>query len=481
MVTIITFAYITILLYTIGRILIDTHSASKALAYLLLVLAAPGIGMFFYYSVGINYRHRRSLSKMQRAQSVFDTDYFEQMQDETMNLLTTHGEDLGKYTELVHFLHQLGKECLSPNTIKLLTNGESKFPEVLSTLEQAKHFIHMEYYAWENDVRGNQVKDVLLKKAAEGVTVRVLYDDYASRKIKPNIVRELREGGVAIFPKIKVRLSHLANRLNHRDHRKVIIVDGLHGFLGGINISDRYDNSIDTGLWWRDTHVKATGGLALSLQRHFIVSWNASQPEPLSYSKELFPHNTLLSSPGASALAQVIAGGPVYPMSNIMLTYFRLFTLVRKKLYITNPYFIPSDSILDSLKQAALSGVDVRLLLPYKSDSALVGAASRFYFSDLLQAGVRIFLYQKGFVHAKTAVADGLISIVGSANMDIRSFDLNFEIMSIVYDKGLASQLEKEFQKDLEEAIEVTYDEWQKTPKYKQLIYSISRLISAFL
>ena len=216
----------------------------------------------------------------------------------------------------------------------------------------------MEYYDWENDVRGNQIKEILLKKASEGVVVRVLYDDYASRKIKNNIVKELKAGGVAVFPKIKVRLNHLANRMNHRDHRKVIIVDGLKGFLGGINISDRYDNTIDTGLWWRDTHAKITGPLVLSLQRHFIISWNASQPDPLPYSQELFPQTRQAPTGDVPALAQVIPGGPIYPMSNIMLSYFKIFTLAREKLYITNPYFIPSDSSDASRAVVTYGGAD---------------------------------------------------------------------------------------------------------------------------
>lgn len=481
MITFFAALYLLILLFTIGRILLDTSSVPKTLAYLLLVVTVPVIGIVFYYSVGINYRHRHSMSSMAKAQSVLDPDYLTNVPDHTENLLNTYGERLGRYAELVRFLHRLGQEFLSPNDFKLLVNGESKFPEVLATLKKAQYFIHMEYYDWENDVRGNQIADVLLKKASEGVVVRVLYDDYASRKIKGNIVKKLEAGGVAIFPKIKVRLGHLANRMNHRDHRKVIIMDGLVGFLGGINISDRYDNSIDTGLWWRDTHVKVTGPLALSLQRHFIVSWNASQPLPLPYSLELFPQTPQPHVGDASSLAQVVAGGPIYKMSNIMLSYFKIFTLAREKLYITNPYFIPSDSILDALKQAALSGVDVRLMVPKKSDSVVVGLSANSYFDGLLEAGVRIFLYKKGFVHAKTVVADGKLSVVGTANMDIRSFDLNFEMMSVIYSEDFAQQMEDMFHDDLKECEEIDAVEWAKRGLVKKLTEAIARLVSEFL
>lgn len=481
MATLFTILYLLILVFTIGRILLDTNSVPKTLAYLLLVVVVPVIGIVFYYSLGINYRHRSSMSKMERAQSILDRLYLENVADETESLLAANREWLGRYAELVHFLHQLGQEFLSPNEFKLLVNGESKFPEVLETLKEAQHFIHMEYYDWENDVRGNQIKEVLLKKASEGVMVRVLYDDYASRKIKNNIVKELKVGGVAVFPKIKVRLNHLANRMNHRDHRKVIIVDGLKGFLGGINISDRYDNTIDTGLWWRDTHAKITGPLALSLQRHFIISWNASQPDPLPYSRELFPQTQQPSTGDVPALAQVVPGGPIYPMSNIMLSYFKVFTLAREKLYITNPYFIPSDSILDALKQAALSGVDVRLMVPKKSDSAVVGLSANSYFEGLLEAGVRIFLYKKGFVHAKTVVADGKLSVVGTANMDIRSFDLNFEIMSVIYSSDFAQKMENMYLDDLQECEEINRVNWSRRGLEKRLVEAIARLVSTFL
>lgn len=190
---------------------------------------------------------------------------------------------------MAHFLSQISGEHLSENAFKLLVNGEEKFPEVLKALEAAKKFIQLEYYDWENDLRGNQIKSILLEKLREGVKVRVLYDDYASRKIRRNVIRELKQGGAEVLPKVKVKIRQFANRLNHRDHRKMIFVDGTTGFIGGINISDRYDNSIDTGLYWRDTHVKLTGPLAMSLQRHFLVSWNASEAQKVAFDKFLFP------------------------------------------------------------------------------------------------------------------------------------------------------------------------------------------------
>jgi len=473
--------YTLVLLYTVIRILLDTHSTSKTLAYLLLIVAFPVAGIIFYYAFGINYRHKKITNKGISSLKEFGDAFRKNIPDETLEILKTNSAALGQYTELVHFIHKIGDEDLSRNNFKLLINGEVKFPEVLRTLETATHFIHMEYYDWENDTRGNQIKEVLLRKTAEGVKVRVIYDEYASRKIKGNIVRELKKGGVEIFPALKVKFIRLASGLNHRDHRKVIIVDGLIGFVGGINVSDRYDNSIDTGLYWRDTHVKISGPAVLNLQRHFIVNWNALQPNKLQFEKSLFPNKKISGENEEVQLAQIVSGGPIYPTSNIMLTYFRIFSLAKEKLYITNPYFIPSDSILDALKEASISGTDVRLLMPLKSDSAIVGLASQFYFKELLQAGVKIYLYKKGFVHAKTAVADSFVSVVGTANMDIRSFDLNFEIMSVIYGKNFGRQLEDAFLDDLKECKQLTLEEWNKNSKTKQLTIAVARLISEFL
>lgn len=472
--------YVIILISTVARILLDTESSSKTLAYLLLVIIFPFLGIVFYYSVGINYRHRKIRNKGISTSREFMAQFNASLKDETDQLTQSNDAQVSQYSELIRFIHKLGNERLSKNEYKLLINGEEKFPDVLKNLEKAEHFIHMEYYAWENDIRGNQVKEVLLRKVKEGVVVRVLYDAYASRKITNNIVKELKQGGVEVHAVIKLKFKQLANRINHRDHRKIIIIDGKTGYTGGINISDRYDNSIDTGLYWRDTHVRITGPAVLSLQRYFLISWNVAQDKPVEFEKNLFPEPTYKDHPGLE-LGQVIGGGPIYPMSNIMLTYSRIFSLARKTLYITNPYFIPSESILDTLKQAAISGVDVRLMLPEKSDSAVVGAASKFYFKELVEAGVRIFLYKKGFVHAKTVVADSLISVVGTANMDIRSFDLNFEILSVIYGNGFGKQLEEVYLDDLKECVEVTVSEIAQYGLLKRLGFSIARLVSSFL
>jgi len=473
--------YILFFIYTLIRILLDTHSTPKTLGYILLVIVLPGFGMYFYYAFGINYRHMKNTRRGVLSHKLITKEYLKYVTDPTIHLIKKYPRYLEKYKDIVSFIHKVEDENLDINTYKLLVNGEEKFPEVLKIISTANQFIHMEYYDWENDTRGNQIKDALIDKLKQGVKVRVMFDDYASRKIKHNIVRELKAAGAEMYPVIIIKLVAFASRLNHRDHRKLIIVDGYIGFVGGINISDRYDNSIDTGLFWRDTHVKITGATVQSMQRHFLVNWNTCQPNKLLPARELFPQINAEVEGKNPEFAQVVAGGPIYPLSNIMLTYFKLFMSAKEKLYITNPYFIPSDSILNTIKLAALSGVDVRLLLPEKSDSTIVGFASKFHYAELLQVGVRIFLYKKGFVHAKTVVVDGDLSVVGTANLDIRSFDLNFEMMSVIYGKKTGEKLQNIFLEDLKCCREIYYDEWIKQSTLKKLSYATARLISSFL
>ena len=473
--------YLAILARTVYRIIMYTQSAAKTLAYLLLIIILPVLGIIIYYSFGVDTRHGKSNKKLEASYQEVSRDFKGFLEDPAETLLPDQREALGHFTELYRFLRAIEREKLTSNSFHLLRNGEEKFPEVLKTLEQARNYIHMEYYAWENDVRGNQIKQMLLQKAREGVKIRVIYDDFACHGIRNNIVPELARGGVQVNPIIKIKLNRLANRLNHRDHRKIIIVDGHTGYVGGINISDRYDNSIDTGLYWRDTHLKITGPGVMNLQRHFLVNWNFCQSEILKLQDFGVADPVAPAASSLQGLSQILAGGPIYSQPNIMLAYARLFTLARERLYITNPYFIPNETILDALKQAALSGVDVRLLLPGKSDSALVGAAARFYFKSLLKAGVKIYLYSKGFVHAKTVVADSFVSIVGTANMDIRSFDLNFEIMPVVYSKALGRQLEQMFLEDLEDSEHISPDQWNEQSNLRFIAYATARLVSSLL
>jgi cardiolipin synthase len=467
--------------FTIARIIMDTSNSSKTMAYILLVFLVPVAGSIIYFSFGTNYRRRKMFSKKIISNESLYKKIEEQLSEASYKTLSEDHPNIRGNEDLINLLMNDSKAALSYNKVTLLTNGEQKFAEVLKTMEEAREFIHLEYYIFDDDVIGSKLISLLKRKASEGVTVRFIYDDFGSHVLSDISIEDMKAAGVQVFPFYEVKFYLLANRLNYRDHRKIIIIDGTIGFTGGINVSDKYINTPRTEqLYWRDTHIKIEGPAVNSLQYHFIANWNFCTEEKLEISRQLFP-NLFEQKEGDEDLVQIVAGGPDYPSSSIMLSFFTAIVTARKKVYIASPYFIPNESIYDALKKAGLSGKDVRLLLPGISDSVLVNAAARSYFKDLLECGVRIFLYNKGFMHAKTMTTDDNLSIVGTANMDGRSFELNFEINAVVYSKRVCRELETEFLKDLEDSVEIFLEDWAKRPWWRELLDDIARLLSPIL
>lgn len=367
------------------------------------------------------------------------------------------------------------------NSVKILVNGENKFPEVLEALRQAKNHIHIEYYIYEDGEIGREVEKLLIQKAKEGVTVRFIYDDFGSRSIHRNLVHQLRANGVKAFPFLRIYLIAFANRLNYRNHRKIIVVDGNIAFVGGINISDRYINKPgDTKLFWRDTHLRIDGPGVQYLQYLFLCDWNFCANKKLQPDEYFFPRLSA-SSINSNKVVQIAASGPDSETPTILFSILHAINLATKEILITTPYFIPGESLLDALIIASLGGVSVKLLVPGISDSSLVNFAARSYYNDLLKAGVEIYQYTKGFVHAKTLVADKKIAIVGTANMDFRSFDLNFEVNAIVYDSDIAEELTEVFYRDLKDAKRIDAAAWSTRSIYKQMLEKTARLVSPML
>ena len=470
-------------LYTSYRIVTETRNTSKALGYLIVTITLPLLGGFIYYSFGVNYRLRKLFSKKIKFKINTRKKIKQIMIDRTRQLIQQHIHKIQPFEDLSKLLLQDSESPLSINRVKLLTNGEEKFPAVFEALEAAKYFIHIEYYIWDDDITGNQFKDILIRKAQQGVKIRMIYDDFGSKGIKKRIKKELQAAGVEIHPFYKVLFVILAHRMNNRDHRKIIIVDGKVGFVGGINVSDNYVNNVGEKVgairYWRDTHIKIEGPAVNSLQLHFIINYNFCAEQHLEVTKEFFP--LPLDTEVGDDLVQIVAGGPDYERSSIMLSLFSAISEAEQKVYITSPYFIPNETVIDAIKKSALSGKDVRLLMPGISDSRVVSAASKYYIQELLEAGVRVFFYRKGFVHAKTVALDGKLAIVGTANMDHRSFDLNLEINAIVYSERVAQELEAAFLNDLKDSKEVLLNQWRNQSKFKFFTYALARLLSPLL
>ncbi len=475
--------YTVILILVCLRIIYDTGSTTKTLAYLLFAVFVPVAGIIFYFFFGINYRNRKMYSK----KLMDNDDMARKLREDLYNYSkeTFNKADASVQTNR-ELAYMLVKESWSPltsnNAVKILLNGENKFPEVLEALKEAKNHIHMEYYIYEDDEIGRAIEELLIQKVKEGVIVRFIYDDFGSHSIRRKLVPRLKANGIKAFPFLKVYFIAFANRLNYRNHRKIIVVDGKTAFVGGINVSDRYINKKgDTKkVFWRDTHLRIDGPGVQYLQYLFLCDWNFCANKKLQPDRFFFPPQQI-SSIGGDKIVQIAASGPDSDTPTILFSILQAINLATKEILITSPYFIPGESLLDALIIASLSGISIKLLVPGKSDSILVNAAARSYYGDLLKAGVEIYQYTKGFIHAKTLVADQKIAIVGTANMDYRSFDLNFEVNSIVYDTGIANELSNIFYEDLKDAIKIDADAWSNRPKIKQLMEKTARLFSPLL
>lgn len=474
--------YLLILIVVIVRIMYDTRSVTKTLGYLLLVIFLPVLGMVFYFSFGINYRKRKIYSKKLIVDESMKAGFERRVTEYRENLFLSPLKEIAENRAMINLLLKSGGAggwVLENTEVKLLQNGEQLFPVLIEEMRKARSHIHIQFYIYANDEIGNVLKEVMIEKAREGVEVRFIYDDFGSASIRRSLVRALRANGVKSFPFNKIRLIRLANRLNYRNHRKIVVIDGNVSFVGGINVSDKYINNGKNKLYWRDTHLMIRGYSTLSLQQIFMADWNFCSGEKLSLGWEYFPSEA--SDTTDPKLVQVASSGPDSDLPNILFSVIQAVAKAEREILITTPYYIPDSSLQEALIIAALSGVEVKLLVPSRGDSVFVSMASQSYFEELVRAGVGIYQYQRGFIHAKTFVVDRKIASVGTANMDSRSFDLNFEVSAIVYNREVANQLAADFFNDLESSSLIDLEEWLSRPKWRFFAERVMRLFSPFM
>ena len=370
------------------------------------------------------------------------------------------------------------------SSIKFYFTGREALDAMYSAIERAKSHVHLQSYIFEDDAIGKKFSHLLMKKASEGVEVRVIYDGVGSISLKKNFIRRMEAAGVEMLCFAKVRILMPTSRLNYRNHRKILVVDGKVGFLGGVNIADRYYYGNGQGPW-HDTHMKIEGESVISLQTSFFMDRYFILNRKLKRTSKYYPHPKFewKSSEGEwkSIATQTLTSGPDSYWASIMQCYFSAITMARKHIYIVSPYFTPNESVLNAIKIAALGNIDVRIMLPDKSDTKLAHFSTMSYISELLEAGVKIYLFKKGFNHSKVMSIDGEVSIVGSANMDNRSFEHNFEIMQVIYDRGSASIIEKQFLKDAAACTQMTLLKWAKRGKKEKIAECVARLCSPLL
>lgn len=471
--------YLVTIIVVILRVLYDTRSGVKALAYILLIVLVPFFGIFFYFFFGINYRKRKLYSRKIDEDEVVHQKIFTNISNYSERVLNS-GLLSSDHLNLARFIRNSSSSPLTGNNaVKLLLNGEEKFPELLNALEGATSHIHLEYYIYENDETGNSIADMLIKKAQQGLEVRFMYDDFGSHNLEKKFIKRLEENGIETAPFYKIKWYGLINRLNYRNHRKIIVIDGKKSFIGGINISNRYRNDTQSknDLYWRDTHLMIDGPATFYLQYMFLCDWNFCAKKKIQFGADYFPkfpkENKILDE-----LVQIVPSGPDSILPVIFYSLLEAIGTAKKQVLITSPYFIPGESLMDALIIAAKSGVKIKLLVPWKSDSMIVNLAARSYYKELLRQGVRIFEYKKGFVHSKVMLIDDSLAIVGSANMDYRSFDLNFEVNAMLYSKTTVQQLQAAFDNDIQQSGEINSLDWINRPKYIHLYEKIVGLLA---
>ena len=466
--------YQVIVIITVIHVVLDNRQPAKTIAWALIIIFAPVIGIIAYLFFGVNTRRerlvsRRSLDELTR-RSMFE--FVEQR-----NLVLPENNKL----LIDQFINQSLSLPFQNNRVDFLLNGYEFFPSLLRDIAAARHHIHLDIYIFEDDPLGNLIADALIAKAREGVEVRLIYDDVGCWSVKNRFFQRMIDAGVMVEPFLQVRFPRLTSKANYRNHRKLFIIDGHIGYVGGMNIALRYVKGGRTASW-RDTMTRIEGLGVISLQRIFLIDWYFTN-------RTLLNDRTYYRFGGDSSdkhygdiLLQGVACGPTSPVPEIMQGFVRIIMNAKRYVYIETPYFLPTGVIRFALISAALAGVDVRLLVPRHGDTWLIGWASSSYLREMVEAGVNVMLYDKGFLHSKIMVSDDIVCTCGSTNMDFRSFEDNFESNVFFYGEEVSERLRDIYLDDEKNAIPLSDIPERMNPTLGVRLWeSLTRLLSPLL
>ncbi|KRL74403.1 cardiolipin synthetase [Ligilactobacillus saerimneri DSM 16049] len=454
-------------------------------AWLLVLILLPGVGFILYLFVGkgINSSKIFDLKEQER----LGINQLAELQKEQWekNRLIFAGEKISAGNmELPRLFLDIDQAILTEhNYVEILTDGTEKFKVLLDDIRHAQNHVHIEYYTFYNDQIGNQVRAALEEVARRGVEVRVIYDSFGSRGTTHQFFKRLEALGGRAEPFFGTKKAPIHSpRLNYRDHRKIVVIDGRIGYIGGFNIGDQYLGRKPKFGYWRDTHLRVQGNAVIALQSRFLMDWNATvkntrHNQQVSYQDQYFP---LISNVGHTSM-QIVSSGPDSEKEAIKLGYFKMINNARKYIYIQTPYLIPDDAIIEALMVAQMSGVEVRIMIPAFPDHPFVYRATEYYAKHLTDLGIKVYKYHHGFLHAKTVVVDDQVASVGSANLDFRSFKLNFEANAFLYGEQFAHQLKTIFEKDQEQAVLLTPEYFAKQSWWRKFKQEFSRLLSPIL
>lgn len=465
--------YIMVIVSIIVTILMDNRQPAKTMAWVMVLLFVPVAGIILYIFFGQNTRKmrfisQRSLDQLSKRQML---EFVEQRELRMPD----------KFQSLVRlFTNQSLALPFKDNEAEFYTDGYQFFPALLQSISRARHHIHLETYIFDDDPLGRLIADALIQKAKEGVEIRVIYDDVGCWRVPSAFFERMKKAGIDVCAFMPVKFPAFTSKVNYRNHRKVCVIDGIEGFTGGMNIALRYVKGMRNGtLPWRDTHMRLRGSIVYALQRAFLVDWYFVDRTLVTNRKYYPPMPWKISN---DCLAQMVTSSPIAPWPDIMQGYVRILLEAKSYVYMESPYFLPTEPVLFAMRTAALAGVDVRLMVPRHSDSHLLEWASLSYVVETLASGVKIKLYEGGFIHSKLLVADDEVSTCGSTNIDFRSFENNFESNVFFYDRQMALRIKELYMADEAQSIDFNdVDTLRHRPYLHRLTESLFRLLAPLL
>lgn len=470
--------YFVTIITIIVNIILENRNPVRTLAWMGVLLLIPLFGIIFYLYFGVNYRKRKMFSM----KGLGDMKWLQYMSEDQKQRIQKSEllkkEDMKEVKKLMTLLLNNSKALLTRyNKVEILNNGAETFPAIFTALSKARKFIHLEYYIIQPGKLMERLQELLIEKAKSGVEVRVIYDDVGCWGFPKKCIQEMKAAGIQIYSFLPVRFHQIADKANYRNHRKIIVIDGEVGFVGGLNFADRYMDGIPEIGIWRDTHLKVKGEVVTSLQIVFLIDWYFVRQELLLDKAEYMPDK----KEDGNVIIQTVSSGPDSDWASIQQAYFTLINMAKKYVFISTPYFMPGETTLNCIKAAAMGGIDVRILLPHRSDSYLTHWCNRSFVEELMEAGVKVYWYQKGINHSKIIVVDGIVASVGTANVDMRSFEQNFEVNLIMYDRNTARNVASGFLRDLKDSREESMHRWKFRPKREKLQESVARLFAPLL
>lgn len=462
-------AYALMVLSCIIVVLSEKRNPIKSLAWIIALIFLPVAGLVFYLFFGRSMRSVRLISRRGKRKLL--------SRQRTSDMGRVLGELSADSRQLVMLAGQLtGHPLVSATDVRIFTRGAEKFEALERDICAATQSINVQYYIFSDDELGHRIASLLMDKAREGVKVRVLYDHVGSFSVRTRFFTRMRKAGVEAHPFFRVTFPQLANRINFRNHRKTVVIDDRIGYIGGMNIADRYLES--DGHVWRDTHIRVEGEVVAALLYQFSVDWNF-----LKEDHHIVPLNPI--PPAVEGMkripAQLITSGPTDRWAPIALLYQKAILSARRSIYIQTPYFLPTDALLKALQTAALARVDVRIMIPVRSDSNMLRYASYSYVTECLEAGIKVYLYKPGMLHAKTMTVDDEFVSIGSTNFDFRSFEHNFEGNLLFYDRETNERFRDIFFEDMRECDKLTMASWRTRNRSLRMAESIVRLLSPIL